>query len=355
MTEPYTLSGGRLFEALDSTLVRIDTDEGVHGWSEAGQWGSTYLPAFSRGVRGGLEELAPAVLGLDPRRLEVVERAMDASLKGHLYVKAAIDYACWDILGKACGLPICELLGGRDPIPAPMISSVMIGEPAAMVEDMRRWSERGFRWHSCKVGVDVDGDIVRVRTLTANRRDGESIVFDANGGWLPYQAVTVMNAVDDLEAWFEQPCLTYEECLAVRRLTRQAMSLDEVIVGVPELARAIADGTCQFVNIKLNRVGGLTRARRLRDLCIAYGIPMLVMDTAGGVVSDTFVAHFAQAIPSRLCVATWPCQDHVTVDAAPGQGARSAGGSLLPPDLPGLGVEPDPDVIGDPVAEYRAA
>ena len=112
--KPYWLSGGRLkFERLDTTIIRVDTDEGVHGWGESCPWGSTYLPAFGKGVRAGIAELAPDVIGLDPRLIDRVNRLMDVALPGHPYVKSAIDMACWDILGKTTGMPICDLLGGR--------------------------------------------------------------------------------------------------------------------------------------------------------------------------------------------------------------------------------------------------
>ena len=97
MARPYSLSGGRFhFDRLDSTIVRLDTDEGLVGWGEGCPWGSTYLPAFARGVRAGIEELAPVVLGLDPRRVEVVYRAMDQALPGHPYVKSPLNTAAYE-------------------------------------------------------------------------------------------------------------------------------------------------------------------------------------------------------------------------------------------------------------------
>ena len=93
---PYRLSGGRLlFTELDSTFVRIETDDGLVGWGEGCPWGHTYLPAHGAGIRAAAEVLAPALLGMDPRRLEHVNRAMDLVLPGHLYAKAPFDIACW--------------------------------------------------------------------------------------------------------------------------------------------------------------------------------------------------------------------------------------------------------------------
>ena len=113
LNEPYFLSGGRLkFETLDSTFVRIDTDEGISGWGEGCPWGHTYLPAHGAGIRAGIETIAPILIGEDPRGLVHINRLMDVQLPGHPYAKAPIDIACWDILGRASGMPLWQLLGG---------------------------------------------------------------------------------------------------------------------------------------------------------------------------------------------------------------------------------------------------
>src|SRR6476620_7890585 len=112
LAEPYHLSRGRLFERFDSTFIRIDTDEGITGWGEVCPWGSSYLPAFPGGVRAALSEVAPQLIGQDPQRPDVLMRYIDAILAGHIYAKAAVDFAIWDIMGKAAGRPIYELLGG---------------------------------------------------------------------------------------------------------------------------------------------------------------------------------------------------------------------------------------------------
>ena len=113
LSQPYFLSGGLLrFDVLDATFEKIETDEGLTGWGEGTPWGHTYVPAHGPGIRAGIETLAPALLGLDPRELEAVEYAMDKQLPGHLYAKSAIDLACWDILGQSSGLSLTQLLGG---------------------------------------------------------------------------------------------------------------------------------------------------------------------------------------------------------------------------------------------------
>ena len=130
LERPYSLSGGRLrYETLDSTVVAVHTDDGLVGWGEGCPWGATYLPAFAKGVRAGIDELAPRLLGLDPRRLDLVNRAMDTALPGHPYVKSPLDMACWDVFGKSVELPLCDLLGGRVEGPVALHSSIPMQFP----------------------------------------------------------------------------------------------------------------------------------------------------------------------------------------------------------------------------------
>src|SRR5215217_459440 len=109
----YKWSGGKSVSVFDSTIVGVETDEGVRGYGEVCPLGPFYLPAYADGVRAGLRELGPHLLGEDPRELGRLNYKMDAVLKGHPYVKSGIDIACWDILGQSTGLPVCVLLGGR--------------------------------------------------------------------------------------------------------------------------------------------------------------------------------------------------------------------------------------------------
>ena len=263
-----------------------------------------------------------------------------------------LDIACWDIAGKSAGLPICELLGAREPDPVPIASSVSTGSPQEMLDEVQRFRELGYRVHSCKVGADVNMDIERINLLGANQREGEIMFYDVNRAWLPREAITVMNSIDSITSWFEQPCETLDEIAQVRRQTTCPICVDEGLHTYADLVRIQREGIAELVNIKINRVGGLTRARRLRDFCLATGITMLIMDTGGTVISDTGVAHFAQTIPKPSCLGVWSCQEMVAVDPAPGQGARNVDGCFSASDLPGLGVEPELDLLGYPVVVY---
>ena len=354
LEHPYWLSGGRLkFETLDATLVKLDTDRGIVGWGEGTPWGHTYVPAHGPGIRAGIETMAPFILGLDPRRVLDVERAMDLALPGHLYAKSPIDMACWDIAGQAAGLPIADLMGGGSRTPKPIASSV----GAKTVEETRtvmdRYRARGYVAHSVKIGGDVTRDIARIRDVEAQRRENEIILYDVNRGWTRQEALRVMRATEDLHVMFEQPCETLDDIAAIRPLHSAPVSVDESLVTLQDGARIARDGLAEVFGIKLNRVGGLTKAARLRDIALAHGIDIFVMATGGSVLADTEALHLAATIPDQNIKAVWACQDMITVDIAGGRGPRNVDGHLHLPVSAGLGVHPDLAALGSPVGIYK--
>ena len=354
LEHPYWLSGGRLkFECLDATLIKIETDAGITGWGEGTPWGHTYVPAHGPGIRAGIETMASFVLGLDPRRVLDVERAMDLALPGHLYAKSPIDMACWDIAGKAAGLPIADLMGGGSRTPRPIASSVGAKTVEETREVIQRYRDRGYVAHSVKIGGDVERDVARVRDVESIRLPGEIVLYDVNRGWTRQQALRVMQATEDLKVMFEQPGETLDDIAAIRPLHSAPVSVDESLVTLQDAARIARDGLAEIFGIKLNRVGGLTKAARMRDVALAHGIDMFVMATGGSVLADTEALHLAATIPDINCHAVWACQDMLTVDIADGRGPRNKAGHLHLPEEPGLGVEPNEDQLGHPVAVYQ--
>ena len=355
LEHPYWLSGGRLkFEVLDATFVRLDTDEGLVGWGEGTPWGHTYVAAHSAGIRAGIETMARFVLGLDPRRVLEVERAMDLALPGHLYAKAPIDMACWDIAGQAAGLPIADLMGGGSRTPRPIASSVGAKTAEDTREVIERYRARGYVAHSVKIGGDVERDIARVRDVESIRRPGEIVLYDVNRGWSRAEALQVMRACEELQVTFEQPGETLDDVAALSGRHSCPVSVDESLVTLQDATRIARDGLAEVFGIKLNRVGGLTKAARMRDIALAHGIDIFVMATGGTVLADAEALHLAATVPDHACRAVWACQDMITAEIAGGRGPRNRDGHLHLPEEPGLGVHPDQEALGDPVAVYEA-
>lgn len=351
----YAWSRDHSVSSFDTTIVRVDTDEGVTGWGEVCPLGPFYLPAYTRGVLSGLTELAPHLLGADPRDLLAVNATMDRALKGHPYVKSPLDIACWDLLGKSAGLPVATLLGGRFGSDVAVYHSVSQDLPEAMVETTHRVRERhGINAWQLKVGgADEATDVLRIQAV-AEASPGELVIADGNTGWLTHQALRVVRAVRDLDVVVEQPCATYEECLVVRRATGLPFVLDESIDGVVPLTRAYADGAMDVVNIKIGKVGGLTRARQLRDLCVSLGLAVTVEDMPGADITGATILHLAHSTPESHRFA-------VTSSYLKVEGHLAAGGPVVRDGrtaantAPGLGVEPDLGVLGEPVLVVDSA
>ena len=254
---------------------------GITGYAECCPLGSAYLPAYAAGVRAGLAEIGPKLLGLDPRDLGVLNRRMDAVLRGHAYVKAPIDVACWDILGKVTGLPVYRLLGGSEQPDIALYRAISQLPPDEMARNIAGYRKEGYRKFQLKVGADANDDIARIRACRAMLEPGDVLVADANTGWTMHEAARVVAAVRDVDVYIEQPCPSYEECLSIRRRTGLPFVLDEVITGTDVLVRGLADHAMDVINLKISKVGGLTKARLMRDLCVAAGIAMTIEDTLG--------------------------------------------------------------------------
>ena len=163
----------------------------------------------------------------------------------------------------------------------------------------------------------------------------------------------VVRAVRDLDVYIEQPCLSYEECLAVRRHTDHPFVLDENIDSLEALLRAKQDGAMDVVNLKISKLGGLTRTRQLRDLCVRSGIAMTLEDSWGGDITTAAIAHLAHSTPEPLRFTSTDFNSYVTVSNATGAPRRDQGFMTASP-APGLGIEPRFEVLGEPVVEVTA-
>lgn len=346
----YKWSGGKSVTVFDSTIVEVETHTGAVGFGEVCPLGPFYLPAYAEGVRTGLRELGPHLLGEDPRQLVKLNRTMDAALKGHPYVKSGIDIACWDLLGQGTGLPVCELLGGRYAPDVPLYRAISQESPEQMAAKVAGYRAEGYRRFQLKVGGDPDVDIARIQAVAAKLQPGDRLVADANTGWVQHEAIRVAKAVRDIDVYIEQPCLTYEECLAVRRQIPHPFVLDENIDDLSVLLRAKADQAMDVVNLKISKLGGLTKLKQARDLCVSMGIAMTLEDSWGGDIATATIAHLAQSTPTEFLFTTTDFNSYVTVSTAEGA-PRRVNGRMAAAQAPGLGIQPRREVLGKRILE----
>ncbi len=347
----YVWGAGNAIEVAKASVVVIDTDAGLQGCGEFTPCGENYMVAHSEGVEALARLVAPKLLGEDPRQVSRIERHMDSLVQGHGYAKAPFDAACWDILGKASEQPVWMLLGGKLTDGAPMYRVAPQKATEETLAEMQRYRGDGYRQFQIKVGSDWAADIERIEAGVAMLEPGEKAMADANQGWRVDNAIRVARATRNLDYILEQPCQTYEECQQVRRVAQQPMKLDECVTGMAAAQRIVSDRGAEICCLKLSNLGGLSKAQRVRDFLIDNRIPVVSEDTWGGEITTAVVAHFAASTPPEYLQNTTDLMNYNTRSTGIG-GAWSKDGKLYAPDEPGLGVTPNFDSLGNPVAEY---
>ncbi len=348
----YNWAGGKSVAVFDSTVVAVETDAGITGYGEVCPLGPAYLPAYAAGARTGIAELAPHLIGHDPTELGPLNQLMDRALRGHPYVKAAIDVASWDILGKASGQSVATLLGGRFGDDFALYRAISQDTPERMAESVTKYRGEGYTKFQLKVGGVPDTDIERIHAAAAVLKTGDVLIADANTGWTQHQAMRVADAVRSVDVYIEQPCLSYEECLVVRRHTARPFILDEVIDDLHAVVRGFADQAMDVINLKISKVGGLTKARQIRDLCVGLGIAMTIEDTWGGDIVTAAIAHLAHSTPTEYLFSATDFNSYVTVSIAEDSPQRQ-NGRIAASSAPGLGVAPRMDVLREPVMSIK--
>lgn len=347
----YSWSEGKYVDVFDSTVVELLTDDGRSGFGEVCPLGPFYLPAFGSGARAGIKELSASLIGQDPTAIGPINQLMDRALLGHPYVKSAIDMACWDLLGKACGKSVCDLFGGKFGESVALYRAISQRPADEMAQNVAEHRADGYTKFQLKVGGRPADDIERIHAAADVLTAGEILVADANTGWRVDDAIRVANAVRDRDVYIEQPCRSYEHCLTVRRRTRLPFILDENITDIEALMRGHSDGAMDVINLKISKVGGLTKARQIRDLCVSLNLPMTIEDSWGGDIITAAIAHLAHSTPESLRFSATDFNSYVTVRNATGAPQRVAG-QMRASDKPGLGIEPNMDALGEPVAVY---
>jgi L-alanine-DL-glutamate epimerase-like enolase superfamily enzyme len=186
--------------------------------------------------------------------------------------------------------------------------------------------------------------------VAAVLQPGDLLVADANTGWLMHEAARVVRGARDVDVYIEQPCLTYEECLSIRRRTDHPFVMDESIDSIDMLLRGHADRAMDVVNLKISKLGGLTKTRQARDLCVSLGIAMTLEDSWGGDITTAGIAHLAHSTPTELLFTATDFNSYVTVSTADGAPRRKLG-RMAASTVPGLGIVPKMDVLGLPKVE----
>ncbi len=270
----WTIKGGRgTHDRSPFLLIRIRV-EGVEG---VGEVSGTYLwsgEGFETAEAAVAAVLTPALVGgeLSPR---VVRREMDRVLAGFPFTKAGVEMACWDALGKMCGVSVATLLGG--PIRTSVISKFSISgvasrEAAAIAR--QAW-EAGFRKFKVKVGTGLSHDIERVAAVRKELGEAVPLGVDANGGWTLGEARQALPALEEMNiGMIEQP-LKEKDLHEIARLRAHSpipILLDESVWTASDVAMASRVGAADAVNIYVGKAGGILPSLEAVEVAKAVGI-----------------------------------------------------------------------------------
>ncbi|HEY7033292.1 MAG TPA: dipeptide epimerase [Thermomicrobiales bacterium] len=348
LREPFVISYATYPDVL-SVLVRVTTGDGLVGWGEA-----TPDPNVTGETWGGTaatlrDDLAPALVGRDARDRETAMLALDARVEGVPAAKAALDMALHDLLGRALGVPIWMLLGGRSKSYLTISRVVSMKAPEEMARDAAKHVADGFKTVKVKVGNGADWrlDVARIAVVREAIGPDIGLKIDVNQGWKTASAAIAAIRAGSVSSpdYVEQPVAWWDlDGLAeVRRQTGATIMVDEGCHGPREMLRVAALRAADLVNIKLMKCGGLLGALKLNAIAETAGIVAQVGTMVESSIASAAGLHLALGLanvrtvemggPLMLAedlgdVRTWYDRDRISV-----------------PDRPGLGIEVDETAV----------
>ncbi len=346
------MAEGKTADTVETVVVALDADTGHTGWGEACPL-PRYLPAYSGGIAPVVAELAPLIIGADPVGPEALMFELDAHLPGHAYAKSAIDIALWDLTARVAGLPLHALLGGRRQTTLPLYHSITCTAPDEMARIAREAQATGITQFQVKLGADGSWqtDVERLVKVREAVGPGPLVYGDWNCGATRLEATRVARSVLNLDVMLEQPCATLAACAAVRASTGLPMKIDELAHDLPTLLESHRLGILDAAALKLSKFGGLSKLRSARDLCLHLGASMCIECTWGSDIVTAAALHLAAATDPQRLLNTCDLSGYVSPRLVPDAPTRS-NGRIAPPAGPGLGVVPDPDILGEPDAVH---
>ena len=353
----YTMAGSEL-HSVQTTIVKLQADNGLIGWGEACPLGAAYQPEHPLGVQAALAHLAPHLVGAPVMQPLVLRRHMDHLLNGHNSAKAALDIATLDLLGKSLDCRVCDLLGGTQANTIPSYYALGLGEPNEIARQAQDKIRAGYRRLQIKVGGrELEQDVETIRKVAekvAEKVTGTStqLIVDANRGYSTQEAIKLSLQTASIAYVLEQPCNTMDEVAALRGVISHPIALDENIEHIHSLLHAVAHNICDSLSLKVTRLGGLTSFAIARDICEARGLPITCDDTFGGDIIAAACAHGAATVKPQLFEGSWIAAPYIEQSYDPQHSIQIEHGRITIPASAGLGINPHQDRIGECIASY---
>jgi L-alanine-DL-glutamate epimerase-like enolase superfamily enzyme len=338
LKEPFVIAN-ETTEVADNIFIRLETETGIVGWGCSTP--DAVTSETKETVLKNFEVAKRLVVGCDPTRINLVNFALENELSGNPSLKAGVNMALYDIIGKMAGMPLFRLLGGyREKI----ATSVTVGlNPTdLMVEKAKQIVSAGFKFIKVKCGIDVEQDIENILAIREAVGSAVKLRLDANEGYSVEDALRIVTALEkngvDIEI-LEQPTKA-NYLYSLKDVTRQCsvpIMADETALTLRDSVKLVKLEIVDMINIKLMKIGGITNAIKANALAELANVPVMVGCMNESMVAMSAGVHFACAF-RNVEYADLDSALDFTNDVAKG-GARYAEGYVIPSEKPGLGVE----------------
>ncbi len=346
MGGPHPQFGGKPRTTMDILALRVDTDAGISGWGEA--FGGPIAPATRLVIE---QQVAPLALGRDAASIEALMSELARKLQNFgrggplTYALSGLDIALWDIAGKAAGLPLHRLLGGAVRREITAYASLLQYHDAALVEkNAAEAVARGF--HHVKLHEKTVADVAAGRKGAG---DGVPMMVDTNCPWNVGEAMAMARALAPYDpTWIEEPVWPPEDFAGLAQVRRST----PIMIAAGENARTLLDfklmleaGAVSIIQPSIGKMGGITELRKVMALAEAFNVRLVPHCTYFGPAALATMHILSTATATPLLE-----RFYCTLEASPfGDALLPRNGRVRVPDGPGLGGDPDPELL----ARYR--
>ncbi len=358
---PLRHSNGAHWGRFVRTVVEVEADNGLIGLGEMGGGGQS--------AEAAIAGLKPYLVGHDPARTEAL-RWMLANPTASLYnnrtqLLAAIEFACLDLQGRALGVPVHELLGGKVRDKVPFASYLFFRHPAEdgtgeistpeqLVEHARALvDEHGFSVHKLKGGVfapDYERDCFRA---LAEAFPGHRVRFDPNGAFSVEEAIRFARGIEDLDNdYLEDPTWGMNGMRRVRDKTPIPLATNTVVVNFEQLAANVRDPAVDVILLDTTFWGGIRPCVKAAGVCETFQLGVAVHSSGELGIQLSTMLHLGAVVPN-LAFSADAHYHHLRDDVIVGGKLPYADGAIAVPEGPGLGVELDRDKLAEYAELFR--
>lgn len=336
LIKPFKISLGTITHA-NNVIIEIGTNEGIIGYGEAAPT-PLITSETQEQVLANVKYVEKLLINENPFNLErIFNKTNFIFAKGNFSLKAAIDMALYDIIGKSLNKPLYNILGGFREIQTDI--TLGIDKPKRMAKEALKHVEEGFKTLKVKVGTNPTDDIERIMEIRDAVGYDVRLITDANQAWSPKKAVKIIKAMEKFEVELvEQPVPAWniEGLKYVKEKVDMLIAVDETVFNSHDAMNIVKNNAADVINIKLMKAGGIYEALKIISIAEAAGIRCMIGCMVESRLSLTAAAHLAVA-KENIAYIDLDSFMFLKTDPVIG-GMMVRNGRITTPESPGLGI-----------------